>query len=1143
MRTGAGKFMSVKAIISLSVLTLLCSVTQAQNAVFASSSVLSAGTWFRAAVTAEGVYRIDYSKLRDLGLQNPGNPRIYASNRGQLSFYNDGSAPDDLGEIPVLVASGSDGIFNEGDYLLFYASAPGRWKYDNKEKDYDYIKHFYSDTAFYFITSSSTGGKRVSQAPETALQENYQSNHTDLLYRYENDVVNLLKSGRDWFEEIISLRINPAFSGLSPGEPVGYRMRVAAQASVSTVFRILEGQNTLKSLQVQPVNVFTTTGTYAQVTDSAGSFMTASQSPQFDIRFFNNGENSARGWIDFLVLKARKASQYSGQQFILRDSRSAAPGRVTRFTVNSQLNDVTVWDITDPENPLSVQVLRTSDALTFKSVTDTLKTYAVFQPSSVVSPLISKRPVRNQDLHASAPADMIIVSHPLFLAQAARLASMHRNESGLESLIVTPEQIYNEFSGGIPDIAAIRNFIRMKYLKQKNSGRPLRYLLLFGDGSYENKTPPPANPNFVPTYQSINSNVIVSSFTSDDFYGLLDDGEGEADGTEDIGIGRLPVTDTLQAGIILSKIKKYMNGDSRGDWKNVICLTADDEDGNIHMSDAEGLSALLTDSVPQYKLEKIYLDAFRQVTSANGQSYPDATRAINDRINAGCLIFNYIGHGNEISLAHEGVIKTDGINSWKNGSKLPLFITATCEFSRFDDAEYSLVTKEFIPKTSAGEMVLLNPDGGSVALMSTTRVVYSAPNYTLNRNILDVAFDRDEEGRALRLGDIIRIAKNLSGSGPNKRNFLLLGDPALRLSYPWQGRVVTDSLNRRSVSEPTDSLKALSLISITGHIEDNKGLTMNDFNGTVWPVVYDKMSSVRTLANDGGLSMEFFVRNNVLFSGKTKAENGRFSFTFLVPRDIDYTSGKGAVSYYAAGDSKEMNGIFDKITVGGFESSLPADTSGPAIWLFMNDTLFRNGGITDSNPRLLAILCDKGGINTTGAGIGHDITGYLDGDLSSSVILNSYFENDFDTYSRGRVMYDLTGLKEGSHSLTLKAWDNFNNSASETIHFVVRNEPGFILTNLLNYPNPFSERTSITAGHNRPGEELDVRISIYSAGGEKIRILKSRTTAGGYALEPIIWDGTAENGSRAARGLYIYSVTVTTPGGESATASGRIVIL
>jgi len=427
--------------------------------------------------------------------------------------------------------------------------------------------------------------------------------------------------------------------------------------------------------------------------------------------------------------------------------------------------------------------------------------------------------------------------------------------------------------------------------------------------------------------------------------------------------------------------------------------------------------------------------------------------------------------------------------------------------------------------------------------MSTTRVVYSAPNYFLNRNIFDAAFTKDSAGNPLRLGDIIRIAKNNSGSGPNKRNFSLLGDPALRLAYPWHGRVITDSINHISVAGATDSLKALSRITVSGHIEDNTGSLLNDFNGIIMPIVYEKVSSVRTLANDGGQSMKFELLNNVIFSGKTTATNGRFRFSFIVPRDIDYSYGNGKISYYAYNPDKDMGGFFSDIIVGGFASVSIVDTTGPVIRLFMNDTLFRNGGMTDMNPRMLAIIEDPGGINTTGSGIGHDLTAYLDNDQNKSFVLNNYFENDFDNYMKGRILYGLSDLSEGRHSLKLKAWDNFNNSTEETIIFMVETDGRFILSGLINYPNPAIEETRISAGHNRPDSKLEVTISIYDGTGKLVRILKSSEYAEGYQLAPVLWDGNNSGGTRVEKGIYPYRVTVSTMEGEKAAASGRIVIL
>lgn len=1114
--------------------------------VFSDSSVLNSGKWFKIAIKESGIYRIDYSKLRQLGLTNPSFPKIYGNNSGQLSYYNNDPKPDDLKEISVLLVKGSDGIFNEGDYMLFYGEGASRWNFSSVTHDYNYTGHNYSDSAFYFITSASLPGKLVNNSPVIPDPAGYFSDSYDALYNHESDIENLIKSGREWFQPVSSINgitIDPQFTDIITTEKIEFSYRVLGRSSVPTIFRLFEGGSLQSGTLVPEVYLLSSTGTFAAESIVNGEVLPAASSPVYSMRFFNNGEQGAKGWIDYVRLHGRALTSFSGKTFEFSDSRSVIPGQVTEFSVKSTLAGLHIWDISNPFDPQIIQYSASGDNNTFKAKTDSLKTFIAFRDVNTLTPNIRTKPVPNQNLHGSGDADMIIVTHPLFRKYAEQVAEIHNKYNGLLSIIASTDEIYNEFSGGIPDIAAIRNFIRMKYLRQTGTDHPLKYLLLFGDGSYENKTLPPNNPNFIPTWQSQNSTVIVSSFTSDDFFGLLEDGEGEADGTEDIGIGRFPVSDTSQAAIMVSKVRNYLSTGSEGDWRNVICISADDEDGNTHMNDAEGLYNLLNTSYPSFNIDKIYLDAFRQITSVNGQSYPDVTKAIDDRINSGCLIFNYLGHGNEIGLAHERVVKTENINSWKNGSRLPLFITATCEFSRFDDVEISPVNRQMTGKNSAGEMVLLNRDGGGIALMTTTRVVYSAPNYTLNRNIYTYAFTRDADGNSLCLGDIIMLAKRNSGNSMNKRNFLLLGDPALKLAYPWHGKLVTDSINSIPVSQPVDSLKALSLIRVSGHIEDNTGLTENNFNGIVYPLVFDKASKIRTLANDGGQTMEFDLRNNILFSGKTMATNGKFSFSFIVPKDIDYSFGNGKISYYATEGGKDFGGNYNGIIVGGFSNAVINDTAGPKIRLFLNDTLFRSGGISDAEPVLLAVIEDDGGINTTGTGIGHDLTAFLDNNRNRSFVLNNFFETDLDNYRKGRITYPLGEIAGGTHSLTLKAWDNFNNSSEASLKFIVKTENGFIINNLLNYPNPFSDHTNITAEHNRPDENLEIRINIYNMNGKLVKIIETTVFSTGYRLDPIFWDGLLDGGGKAGRGIYPYSVIIKTDGKEISKASGRMIIL
>ncbi|HLN20043.1 MAG TPA: type IX secretion system sortase PorU [Bacteroidales bacterium] len=1134
----------MKIILPLMLFVCYCVNISAAGDNPAASSALSSGQWFKIAVTADGVYRIDYTQLKQLGITNPALTRLFGNNNGQLSYYNDGSAPDDLKEIAIYQATGTDGIFNEGDYILFYGQGTKRWIFDPVSKGYSALRHNYSDTAYYFLTSG-TQAKAIRSYQPPSESPGYTSVYSDALFLHEKETDNLLKSGRDWFQPVSAqspLKISPGFTNMLLTEGIKMKIRVAARSANGANFRVVENSSTLKNIVTQPVNLFNYTGTYASTADSATTFFPAASLATLEIRFDNKGDQGAKGWIDYVMLHARVTSTFEGPQKQLMDGSSVEPGRTTEFRINSPVNNAVIWDVTDATDPMIINFVKADNTISYKSRTESLRTFIAFTPETVLRPVVLPAQVPNQDLHASAAADMIIVTNPIFAPYAQKLAEMHQRQSGLSSLIVTPGQIYNEFSGGIRDIAAIRNFIRMKYLKQQGTSRPLRYLLLFGDGSYDNRKMPPGNPAFIPTYQSQNSNVVVSSFTSDDFFGLLEDGEGEAEGTEDIGIGRLPVSDTSQARSVIYKIERYTSEANTGEWKNIITLVADDEDGNAHMTDAEGLEDVLKENVPEYNIQKIYLDSYRQVSSVNGQSYPEVNKAINDRISKGCLIFNYTGHGSENGLAHERIVTVEDIKSWKNGSRLPLFITATCEFSRFDDIEINPVTGDRTDKPSAGELAFRNSNGGCIALMSTTRLVFSAPNYFLNRNIMNRIFEKDNKNEPIRLGDIIRKAKNDSGAGANKRNFSLLGDPALVLSYPWHGKVITDSLNNSVISAGADSLKALSMVTVSGHINDSQGRLMNDFNGVVSPVVFDKESKVRTLANDGGPVMEFYMMNNVIFSGQTKARNGIFHFSFIVPRDINYSYGNGKISYYAFDAERDMNGSAGNIVVGGFSGKAVTDNSGPDIRLFMNDTLFRSGGMTDDRPVLFALIEDKGGINTTGAGIGHDLTAFLDNDRNNSFNLNQYYVNDFDKFSRGSISYQLTDLSKGTHSITLKAWDNYNNSSEETLLFVVEDNAKLILRNLINYPNPFTERTTITAEINKPEENLEIVLRIFNVNGTLISTITNKVRASGYTLPAIEWDCKV-NGARVARGLYPYVVSVRSSTGETTRASGRMIIL
>ncbi len=559
-----------------------------------------------------------------------------------------------------------------------------------------------------------------------------------------------------------------------------------------------------------------------------------------------------------------------------------------------------------------------------------------------------------------------------------------------------------------------------------------------GDGSYNNMSQASGNSNFIPTYQSENSLNTSASYVSDDFFGFMGDQEGGSETMEefslDLGVGRLPAKNLEEAMVLYRKISNYNTKANRLDWRNNILFVGDDEDGNIHMSQANGLADWVRQTYPQFVVKKVLLDAYKQESTSTGARYPEVNRIITNDIQKGILIYNYTGHGGERGMAAEQILMREDLVKLTNSGNLPLFVTATCEFSRFDDLTDDEGT--LIESTSAGETSLLNENGGSIALLSTTRIVYSDRNHYLNTKFYHVAFERDEDGNYYRLGDIIRMTKDSSGVQRNKLNFILLGDPALALAVP-EYNVQTDSLNGFEVSAVMDTLKAFSQVRISGHLTDISNQPMNYFNGTIYPSVFDKNLQVTTLSNDRGDPFQFETQENLLFKGKASVKNGRFSFDFMVPKDITYSFGKGKIVYYSEDSTMDANGYFNKFIIGGTDTDAVLDVDGPDISLYLNDKYFKDKGITNPNPVIYATISDASGINTVGNGIGHDITGVIDGKVSEPVILNDYFESDLDDYSSGKLSYPMFNLSEGWHSLTVKVWDIFNNSSEETIDFQV----------------------------------------------------------------------------------------------------------
>jgi hypothetical protein len=1130
---------------------------------YASESVLSSGTWYRLGVVRDGIYRIDRNYLINLGIDvnsiDPRNFRIFGNGGQQLSFNNQDARMDDLAENAIVVTGEEDARFDSTDFVWFYAKGPVRWNQDGSCLGFGHRIHDYSDTSYYYLTFDNGPGKRILTRSSVNSPANQVVNAFDDYAFHENELVNLVKSGRRWFGEtfdiITSYNFPFTFPNVITSEPAYIKAAVAARSNPPANFTFTCQGGVLN---INPPQVSLTPYYADPATVASGCVAFTPTSSNFNVNVkFNKAASfsSGIGYLDFVEVGARRQLRLVGNEMHFRDSRSVGPGNIAEFILSDVSQNSLVLDVSDLQNVSILSGDLNGNVFTFRQASDQLREYFVFnRGSNALSAPFSFGRVENQNLHGLGPIEYIIVSHPLFLNQAERLGSLHQALDGLSYVVVTPQQIYNEFSSGSQDVTAIKHFVKMFYDRAQTVEDLPKYLLLFGDASYRNRSRSIiGNTNFIPCYQSLNSNSYINSYVSDDYFGLLDDNSSEGLTDEvKVGVGRFPVQTPDEAKRVVDKIQLYLSKPPletqqdavctsstlsvSGDWRNILCFVADDQDNNLHLRNAEAIANRIDTTYRAFNIDKIYLDAFKQVSGAGGRRYPDAKEAINRRVDRGCLIINYTGHGGETGWTEERVLEVSDVNAWNNRERLPLFVTATCEFSRYDDPA----------RTSAGELVILNGQGGGIGLLTTTRLVYANFNQTLNENFFNSVFIRDSiTDKMPRLGDVCRLTKNRSANSiaVNHRNFVLLGDPAIRLHYP-EEEVRTQTLNAQAISVTADTMKALSRITITGIITNRAGTKLNNFNGIIYPTVYDKKVNVFTLGNDSDSPKTTFkARKSILYKGKASVTNGDFTFTFIVPRNINFEYGPGRISYYAVDANTDAHGYNEDFIVGGTNPNAPEDAQGPEIQLYMNNTKFISGSITNESPDLLALLYDEHGINTASAGIGHDIMAILNENTSRAIVLNDYYQADLNSYQNGTIRYPFSKLEDGKHTLSLRAWDVYNNSSTEMIEFVVAESANLALQNVLNYPNPFTTYTRFMFEHNKPCETLNVMIQVFTVSGRVIKTLESVVLCDGFRSESIEWDGTDDFGDRIGRGVYVYRLKVTAPDGTWSDKYEKLVML
>ncbi|WP_324672958.1 type IX secretion system sortase PorU [Hymenobacter sp. GOD-10R] len=1127
---------------------------------------------------------------------DPRRLQVYGNATGLLPQLNSDPRPDDLVENAIYVSSGNNSTFGDNDYALFYARGPHTWTRDGTSQRFQHIEHIYTDTAYYFVRVSTNLGKRVATGATLTGSSATISTFAERQF-YERDLNNLLRSGRQWLGETFDTstpqrEFTFSIPDLVTTVPVQVQSSVAANSPVGTSTTFRTAINGVAMNNAQNIPAAYSSYFPEAANTSVVNFSTTLTGNPTEVRVAltydaSGASNSttAKGYLDYLEVNAQRRLRMSDKLLEFRSFDNISANARSQFVL-SDATDAVIWDVTNPHIPVQQPLAINGSTSSFVAATNVLREFVAFKGNDFPSPRAFGR-VPNQNLHAlntDGKLDLVIVCYPPFKEEAERLAQHRRDHDKLNVQVVTTSQVYNEFSSGGQDVTAIRDLMKMVY--DRAAVGKQNYLLLFGDASFDYKADPsndltkaPAwwtdrhwgnpqgstttqnldkiNQNYVPVYESRESFAPIfsrltgsggNSYSSDDYFGFLDENEGywrediEETETIDIGIGRLPVrTPPGQPGStalvrdVVDKLIAYDSPDGYGKWRNRITFVADDGEVDFHMmKSSEPFANSLLTVHPSYNVRKVYLAMYPQTISAAGQLSPDCNQAIDEAIEQGSLIINYNGHGGPESWAEERIFTKGSIARLQNTQRLSFFVTATCDFSTYDNPE----------NTSAGEQLLTDTKAGAIALLTTTRLATTTANLSLNTAFYNEVFKPSADGSMPRLGEVVAETKNNSTSATINRHFSLLGDPTTRLAYPEQ-TVTISSINGQPVSSGT-TLKSLDKVELKGQVLRG-GVVNTNFTGTSQITVYEKPSIIKTLVNEpGDTTANIAIQENIIYDGQASVRNGQFALSFVVPKDINYSLGNGKISLYAADVTNRVDAHGSSVVpIGGANSTAQADSLPPRIRLFMDSESFVFGGLTSPNTTLLARLRDENGINTASSGVGHEITAVLDNDLSKLTILNDYYTSEVDSFQAGTVKYLFKELNTGPHMLRLKAWDTHNNSSEKEIEFIVASSEKLALSHVLNYPNPFSSSTTFHFDQNRSGDDLEVQVQIFTVSGKLVRTLRTSVAGSSSHLSALSWDGRDEYNDQLARGVYVYRVSVRSLTFKGSTASKyeKLVIL
>lgn len=1094
--------------------------------IYTNNSVLASGTWYKFTVDTTGIFKIDRELLQKIGINtanlDPKNIRIFGNGGHLLPQLNSAFRNDDLQENAIYIEGEQDGKFDSGDFLLFYAKGPEAWNINTSNfSATKHVNNIYSNKAYYFITIDNGKGKRIALADELTAPANETITTFQDFLVHELDKTNLFANGQQWMGEDFSYNNQQSFrfnfKNLSTTENITIRVRGAAISFTNTQMDIsLNGQNLMAvNFSALSSNSFNL-GIPAEATAST---LANQDEVTVDIAYNNFGNPSAKAYLDYIEILGTKKLIANNSQFSFRNINALNPNIIYDYQIENSENISKVWDVSNFLNPKQLVNQSNTNNFSFKSFGSEIpREFIVITKNNFLIPeTVENGKIKNQNLHQLKDVDYVIIAKD-YLNEAERLADYHRANNNLNVVVVDINEIYNEFSSGSPDLTAIRDFIRFLYLQASSEQTRIKYACLFGDSSFDFKDRISNNTNIIPAFQSFESFNLVTSYVTDDYYGMMDENEGELKSSDkqDVATGRFPISTLLEAKQMVDKTLNYYKTSSFGDWRNTITMVADDPDEASEFILQKTVDIIAEDikaNKPTFNIKKIYADAYQQVTSAGGERYPTVNDAITNAVETGTLALDYFGHGGINGWANERILEVPQIQSWNNYNTLPLFITVTCEFSRFDNPL----------QPSAGEFTFLNAKGGAISMITTTREIFISTGQLFNKNLVKKLFNFSNENYTI--AEALMYTKNDFNSG--QRLFVYqFGDPAMKLAQPKPNIVIT-KMNDKDISTSLDTLKALSYVKLEGIVTDKNNMLLQNYNGTLSATIYDKPLDKITLDNDNfGQKMEFTSIESKIFRGRASVTNGVFSFDFIVPKDIRIAYGNSKLSFYSDNVQEDKSGYSLDVIIGGIDPNAPDDKVGPTINLFMNDESFVDGGNTNESPVIYAVLEDESGINTSITAVDHDIVAILDDDNANPFVLNDYYETELNDFKKGKVKYPLRNLKPGLHTIKLKCWDTYNNPSESTLSFIVVDDNDLILSNVLNYPNPFVNYTEFWFNHNKPNETLEVLVQIFTVSGKLIKTLNQTVQSEGLLSREISWNGLDDFGNKIGKGVYIYKLKV-----------------